>query len=87
MDFAPVLDEIRTIITRMPREAPAEVVEVLHNKVPRYDWVGTYWVQGRDLLLGPWKGPAGGVGDQLLRRTEEDRSGAERGAAAGAPRL
>lgn len=58
MNFASVLNEVRTIITRTPREAPAKVVEVLHDRVPRYDWVGIYWVQGADLVLGPWKGRA-----------------------------
>jgi L-methionine (R)-S-oxide reductase len=25
---------------------------------PRYSWVGIYWVEGDDLVLGPWRGPA-----------------------------
>lgn len=58
MDFAPLLHEIRTIITQTPREAPGKVVELLHDRVPHYDWVGIYWVEGRDLVLGPWEGPA-----------------------------
>ena len=58
MNFGPALTEIRTIITETPREAPDRVVELLHDCFPHYDWVGIYWVEGRDLALGPWKGPA-----------------------------
>jgi L-methionine (R)-S-oxide reductase len=58
MEWRPALDEIRTVITRTPREAPARVVEILHDRFSHYDWVGIYWVEGRDLVLGPWKGPA-----------------------------
>lgn len=57
MDFALALSEIRRIITETPWEAPDRVVEVLHDRFPHYDWVGIYWVERRDLVLGPWKGP------------------------------
>lgn len=53
-----VLNEIRAVITKTPREAPAKVVALLHDRFLHYDWVGIYWVEGRDLVLGPWKGPA-----------------------------
>jgi L-methionine (R)-S-oxide reductase len=33
------------------------VVEVLHDRVEHYSWVGIYLVEGDDLVLGPWKGP------------------------------
>jgi L-methionine (R)-S-oxide reductase len=33
------------------------VVEVLHDSVEHYSWVGIYLVEGDDLVLGPWKGP------------------------------
>jgi L-methionine (R)-S-oxide reductase len=40
------------------REAAAQrAVEVLHDRFPHYDWVGIYWVDGDDLVLGPWVGP------------------------------
>lgn len=29
----------------------------LRNNVPHYNWVGIYWVEGHDLVLGPWDGP------------------------------
>ncbi len=58
MDFAPALSEVRTIITQTPLEAPDRVVALLHDRFPHYDWVGIYWLEGRNLVLGPWKGPA-----------------------------
>jgi GAF domain-containing protein len=35
-----------------------EVVDLLHDRVEHYSWVGIYLVEGEDLVLGPWKGPA-----------------------------
>jgi GAF domain-containing protein len=34
-----------------------EVVDLLHDRVDHYSWVGIYLVEGDDLVLGPWKGP------------------------------
>jgi GAF domain-containing protein len=34
-----------------------EVVDLLHDRVEHYSWVGIYLVEGEDLVLGPWKGP------------------------------
>ena len=34
-----------------------EVVDLLHDRVGHYSWVGIYLVEGEDLVLGPWKGP------------------------------
>jgi len=34
-----------------------EVVDLLHDRVAHYSWVGIYLVEGDDLVLGPWKGP------------------------------
>jgi putative methionine-R-sulfoxide reductase with GAF domain len=44
------------------REAEADevlrcVVELLHDRFTHYSWVGIYLIEGRDLVLGPWKGP------------------------------
>jgi len=33
------------------------VVDVLHDEVDHYSWVGIYLVEGDDLVLGPWRGP------------------------------
>ena len=40
-----------------PESAAARAVRMLHERFPSYDWVGIYWVDGRDLVLGPWAGP------------------------------
>jgi GAF domain-containing protein len=33
------------------------VVDVLHDRLDHYSWIGIYLVDGDDLVLGPWKGP------------------------------
>jgi L-methionine (R)-S-oxide reductase len=33
------------------------VVDVLHDRIDHYSWIGIYLVDGDDLVLGPWKGP------------------------------
>jgi L-methionine (R)-S-oxide reductase len=40
-----------------PTAAAQRAVELLHDRFPHYDWVGVYWVDGGDLVLGPWVGP------------------------------
>lgn len=40
-----------------PEAAAQRVVDTLHERFPTYDWVGIYWVDGSDLVLGPWVGP------------------------------
>lgn len=40
-----------------PEAAAQRVVDLLHDRFPHYDWVGIYWVEGHDLVLGPWIGP------------------------------
>jgi L-methionine (R)-S-oxide reductase len=34
------------------------VVDLLHDRVESYSWVGIYFVEGDELVLGPWRGPA-----------------------------
>jgi L-methionine (R)-S-oxide reductase len=34
-----------------------QVVDVLYDHCAHYSWVGIYFVEGHDLVLGPWKGP------------------------------
>ncbi len=33
------------------------VVDLLQDRLPHYSWVGIYLVEGKDLVLGPWRGP------------------------------
>ena len=34
----------------------SEVVEYLYNKFEKYSWIGIYFVEGNELILGPWRG-------------------------------
>lgn len=34
-----------------------QVVGLLHDRFEHHSWVGIYFVEGGDLVLGPWKGP------------------------------
>ena len=38
-------------------EVLRQVVNVLHERVGHYSWVGIYLVEGEELVLGPWRGP------------------------------
>jgi L-methionine (R)-S-oxide reductase len=40
-----------------PDAAAQRVIELLHDRFAHYDWAGIYWVDGTDLVLGPWVGP------------------------------
>ena len=40
-----------------PAAAAQRTVELLHDRFTHYDWIGIYWVEGSDLVLGPWVGP------------------------------
>jgi L-methionine (R)-S-oxide reductase len=53
------LNLMRTVIAEAagPEAAAQRVVDLLHDRFPHYDWVGIYWVDGTDLVLGPWTGP------------------------------
>ncbi len=47
-----------TIASAQGRQAREAVVKALNSLVPTYSWVGIYLVQGGDLLLDAWSGPA-----------------------------
>jgi L-methionine (R)-S-oxide reductase len=53
------LNVVRTAVAEAPGPTAAaqRAVELLHDRFPHYDWVGVYWVEGDDLVLGPWVGP------------------------------
>jgi L-methionine (R)-S-oxide reductase len=38
-------------------DAAQAIVNYLHDHFASYSWVGLYWVEGSDLVLGEWKGP------------------------------
>ena len=52
------LEAIDRILNRggSDEEVLQGVVDVLHERVNHYSWVGIYLVEGDDLVLGPWKG-------------------------------
>lgn len=54
MDYDSALKEIRALLDGRDTDA---AVRLLHDRFPHYSWVGIYWVDGTDLVLGPWKGP------------------------------
>jgi L-methionine (R)-S-oxide reductase len=58
-DFRGALAAIERIVNR-EEDSDAivrQVVEVLHDRLDTYSWVGIYFVEDGDLVLGPWKGP------------------------------
>lgn len=57
MDYARVLREVVNLVDREGPDAPRVIVDYLHDHFPKYSWVGIYWVEGSDLVVGPWKGP------------------------------
>lgn len=52
------LNTIQELVSGLsPELAMEEVVNYLKENFSHYSWVGIYLVQGKDLVLGPWKGP------------------------------
>jgi L-methionine (R)-S-oxide reductase len=53
------LEAVDRIVNRESEadEVLRKTVEVLHDRLEHYSWVGIYLVEGGDLMLGPWKGP------------------------------
>jgi L-methionine (R)-S-oxide reductase len=54
------LESVDRILNRGgdPDDVLRAVVELLHNRFEHYSWVGIYLVEGDELVLGPWQGPA-----------------------------
>lgn len=59
MGYRAALVQLQDVIAaaRSGEGAATAVVNYLGDHFPHYSWVGIYWVEGRDLVLGPWKGP------------------------------
>jgi GAF domain-containing protein len=55
VDYEHAYREIVALAGR-PHAAQA-IVDYLHAHSPTYVWVGIYWVEGHDLVLGEWTGP------------------------------
>jgi len=58
-DYSGALEAVDRILNRESEadEVLRQTVEVLHDRFEHYSWVGIYFVEGDDLVLGPWKGP------------------------------
>ena len=56
MDYIHAKKQIRDIILKSSNVLE-EVVNFLFENFDHYSWVGIYIVDGKDLILGPWKGP------------------------------
>ncbi len=48
---------LKAVRDRLSRGGVEAVVAYLAEAFPHYSWVGIYWVEGGDLVLGPWAGP------------------------------
>jgi L-methionine (R)-S-oxide reductase len=57
------MQQLGTHLDAVVAEAPSVdaaarlVVEALVREVDHYSWVGIYWLEGDELVLGPWAGP------------------------------
>jgi L-methionine (R)-S-oxide reductase len=57
--IAAVLAEVERIVAgdEPSDEILRRVVDLLHDGIESYSWVGIYFVEGDELALGPWRGP------------------------------
>lgn len=56
-----VLTQIKDVVQNQKSDRSGtfqQIVELLHKNFPSYDWVGIYLVEGEELVLAAWKGPA-----------------------------
>jgi L-methionine (R)-S-oxide reductase len=58
-DYNGALEAVDRILNRASEadEVLRQTVDILHDRIAHYSWVGIYFVEGDDLVLGPWKGP------------------------------
>jgi GAF domain-containing protein len=58
-DYNGALEAVDRILNRESEadEVLRQTVDILHDRFAHYSWVGIYFVEGDDLVLGPWKGP------------------------------
>jgi len=56
LDYKTAENKIRDIITGSSNIIE-DIVVFLHDSFDHYSWVGIYIVHGKNLILGPWKGP------------------------------
>jgi L-methionine (R)-S-oxide reductase len=58
-DYNGALEAVDRILNRETEadEILRQTVDLIHDRFGHYSWVGIYFVEGDDLVLGPWKGP------------------------------
>lgn len=59
--YSTLLERIATLCADRPGQAPREIVDLLYDSLPGWDWVGWYLVDPADprtLVLGPYRGAA-----------------------------
>jgi len=58
-DYNGALEAVDRILNRESEadEILRQTVDLIHDRFDHYSWVGIYFVEGDDLVLGPWKGP------------------------------
>ncbi len=58
MNTADHLEQIDYVLAQNggARDCLDHVVALLHERVPRYTWVGVYLMDGNELVLGPFRG-------------------------------
>ena len=58
--YRAALDEVQRIVQdeEDSDEILRRVVDLLEQRFDHYSWVGIYFVEGEELQLGPWNGPA-----------------------------
>lgn len=54
-----VIDQVLDL-NGSPETILQATVNLLHENLPNWNWVGIYYLRGNELILGPYKGPATG---------------------------
>lgn len=57
MNYDAAYRELEALASEHSQDFERLVVDYLQDRFPRYSWVGIYWVEGSDLVLGTWNGP------------------------------
>jgi L-methionine (R)-S-oxide reductase len=57
LDYDTAVNTIKQLVENDPNNVGQIVVDFLYENFNQYSWVGIYLVKGKELVLGPWKGP------------------------------
>jgi putative methionine-R-sulfoxide reductase with GAF domain len=58
-DYAAALETVEGVVHEQTEadEVLRQAVDILYERFDHYSWVGIYFVEEGDLVLGPWRGP------------------------------